>query len=561
MTAHPTAGATGQPPPPGSSPPPPASANQDRRQLLKNVVANYASFAVGLALSAVQAPILLHRVGAADFGLLAFLQGLASYAGLLEAGVSTSAVQRYARFAAEGDESALRTLTVTCRRFFLAATVVSAVVVGAATPLLGYVAHVRGGRLAEAQMVFVLLGSGVLASFLSMTYAAMLFGMGRSSRSSWTAVVLNVGSRAVTLVVVLLGGGILGVAAVGCASAVASSVAIVVVARRTFPSLDTAGVVFSGPMFKDMLRSGRNNAVIAVSSTMAIGLDTAVIGFVRPVSEVAPYSLSAQMVTTTRSVATLGTDQLAPGAAHTKALGREAATLRIFEGAVLVAVAVFVPLAAGMMAFGPQLLRIWLGRAPAQTYEVLVVLSVAALVQLPSSQAFRVLTAIDQNRALAVLALPAAAGNLAISVVCTMWWGPVGPAVGTLAVAVVLDFAVVPLLTVKTLGGNRMALVRDVLGPSAALAVVAGATAVLLRLAVPAGELPALGGCAGICAVVWCAALLILRRSVVGEVVTTGLRGRFGAAAVRVRGPLAPATAVLEAEQGPRSLDRQERDG
>jgi O-antigen/teichoic acid export membrane protein len=201
-----------------------------------------------------------------------------------------------------------------------------------------------------------------------------------------------------------------------------------------------------------LLRSGWRNVLIAVAGTIAWNLDTLVIGLIRPVAQVAPYSIALTTSNFTNSISSSGTALLLPSYAHSSALHDQDRQFRLYSKAVLFSMALAIPLVVALIAFGQALLRLWLGAVPPHTYQVLVALNIMILLAQPGAQSFVLLVGIGRNGLLAALALPAAIGNLGLSVAATFWLGPVGPAIGSLPQVVILEFVILPVVCCRTLG-------------------------------------------------------------------------------------------------------------
>jgi O-antigen/teichoic acid export membrane protein len=110
----------------------------------------------------------------------------------------------------------------------------------------------------------------------------------------------------------------------------------------------------------------------------------------------------------------------------------------------------------------------------------MIVLGVVTLLQRPGNQCFLFLTGIGRNRQLAVLASTGAAFNLAGSIVATYLWGPVGPALGSLPVVLVIDFVVLPMTVCRYLDVSLQRYLRTALAPVVPTAVAAGVIALAL---------------------------------------------------------------------------------
>jgi O-antigen/teichoic acid export membrane protein len=411
--------------PTGPNPP----ANASTRQLFRNVASGYLGLAVALLLSFFLTPIVLRELGRSDYGLWVVITSLGTYIGLLDAGVATAAVQQIASSIAVGDDARLGQILATAQVFFMVTGLLAVAGCAVFVPFLGAVFGVSRGSLPSAQVGLVLMGVFTGFGFLTSIPRASLYGGGRSDRMTVVGIGLAIATQGGQIAVVLLGGGLVGLFVVSAAGGLVGLVATTYVARRT-------GLMRRGrhrptrAVLGQLLRSGWRNVLIAVAGTIAWNLDT----------------------NFTNSISSSGTALLLPSYAHSSALHDQDRQFRLYSKAVLFSMALAIPLVVALIAFGQALLRLWLGAVPPHTYQVLVALNIMILLAQPGAQSFVLLVGIGRNGLLAALALPAAIGNLGLSVAATFWLGPVGPAIGSLPQVVILEFVILPVVCCRTLG-------------------------------------------------------------------------------------------------------------
>jgi hypothetical protein len=121
-----------------------------------------------------------------------------------------------------------------------------------------------------------------------------------------------------------------------------------------------------------------------------------------------------------------------------------------------------------------------LGTVPPKTYEIVIALGIMMALQLPGHQCFIFLTGIGRNKLLARFAVIGAVVNLAGSIGATFWLGPIGPAIGSLPVVLVIDFVLLPVVVCRCLGIRVREYARSALLPVLPGSIVAGAIALAL---------------------------------------------------------------------------------
>jgi O-antigen/teichoic acid export membrane protein len=461
---------------------PPLAANASTRQLFRNFASGYLGLAVSLVLSFFLTPIVLRQLGRSDYGLWVVITSLGAYIGLLDAGVATAVVQQIASSIAVGDDERLAKILATAQAFFLVTGLLAVAGCVVFVPFHGEVFGIPRGSLPSAEVGLVLMGVFTGVGFLNSVPKASLYGAGRSDRMAVIGIGLAIATQGAQIGVVLLGGGLVGLFAVSVAGGAVGLVATTYVARRT-------GLMRRGrgrparAVLGQLLRAGWRNVLIAVAGTIAWNLDTLVIGLIRPIGQVAPYSIAMTTSSFAGSISTSGTALLLPSYAHSSALHDQDRQFRLYSKAVLFSMAITIPLVVALIAFGQALLRLWLGSVPDHTYQVLVALNIVMIIGLPGTQSFLLLVGIGRNGLLAVLALPAAIANLGLSVAATFWLGPVGPAIGSLPQVTILEFVILPVVCCRTLGvAVRRYAIEALLPLGVPLAVSVAAAGLLLWL-------------------------------------------------------------------------------
>jgi O-antigen/teichoic acid export membrane protein len=455
-------------------------ANASNRQLSINFATGYAGLVVAIILSLFLTPITLRHFGNSTYGLWIVITAIGSYVGLFDAGVSTAAAQMVASATALQDDQRIADLLATAQVFFTGTAILAIGVIVALIPFVGHLFSVGTQSVNTARIALLLTGLVTVIAFLSSVPQSAIFGGGRNDRSSLLGIGTNLLTQGSQITVVLLGGGLVDLLLVSVAGALLGFGGLTWIAHR----LGFLGQRRGRPsraLLRDLVRSGRRNAVVALGGTIAYSLDAVVVGIILPVHQVTPYDLGLSTANFTRSAATTATGLLLPTYAHSFALNERDRQFRLFSRAVLASMCITVPMVVALFAFGQSLLHLWLGAVPPHTFQVLVALNIVVLLQLPGQQSFQYLTGIGRNKILARIALPAALMNLGMSIGATFWLGPVGPAIGSLPQVVILDFVALPVMACRAMEVSILRYFREAILPLVVPLAGAVAMAAILR--------------------------------------------------------------------------------
>ena len=470
------------------------------------------SYFVGIAFTLVLTRVLLHHLGVAQYGLWVVLQALIGYLGLLDAGVSTAAVQRVARLMAENDREGVAAVIRTGWVFFAASALVVIVVTVVVAPFLSSILHLGDISPTVAAATLVVLGLMTAVTFLQSVPTAVLFGSGRGDRTIQIGIVVLFVTQLGQIAVVLVGGGLVGLALVSTVGAAVGLVLTVLSVSRATGSSMRHGH-FDRALLGELLRFGSLQTVVTLAGVVSYQLDALLIGLILPVAQVAPYNVALSTANFNRSISAQGTAYLLPSYTHFETVGDRDRQARYFLRSVLTGVALSAPILVALAAFGDPLLTLWLGTVPARSYQIMVALGFVTVLQLPGHQSFLFLTGVGRNRTLAPLAVIGALANLAGSVAATFWLGPIGPAIGSLPVVVVLEFFVLPVVVCRHLRMPPRRYFREAIAPVVPVVAVAAAAALVLVHALPhAHGLGAVIGAGVIVAVSWIVAAAVTSR-------------------------------------------------
>lgn len=453
-----------------------------KRQLMKNATAGYVSFFVAAVIGFVVTPILVRHLGVSTFGVLGVLEATIGYLGLLDAGVSTALVQRVAALRAVGDVDRLRNTLGTARVINSISGIVLWIVSVIMATIVRSFIHLGGLSARPVQVALVLLGVSAAISTSSVTAAAVMFGGGRDDRSAVLSLFIGSGSRILQVLVVLHGGGLVGLCVVSTTSTVISTFSVIWLSRKTFPELRGSGWTFSRLEASVLLHVGLRNAILAIAGAASYGIDTVILGAIRTASQVTPYVLAARLVRLVGSLATRGINTFMPRIAHQHAQGDLDASYRSYMAGLFIVLSISLPLEVVLVVFGRPLLGLWLGIVPPHTYSVLTVFLVVTLAQLVGGQSSSVLIATQRQKIIARVAIPVALMNVAFSILATRRYGPLGPVLGSLPQAVLIEAIVYPAMACHALGVSPKRLVRDVAVPAIGIGALSVSVAYMMHL-------------------------------------------------------------------------------
>jgi O-antigen/teichoic acid export membrane protein len=469
----------------------------------RRVAVGTASNAVGRTVTVlagiVVTPIIVHAVGATDYGTWVLIASIAAIGVLFEFGMSAGLVKFVAEHTArdEIDQSARMVAAAAwiyrlIGAFFVVAGFGIAMVVPSLLGLEGETASI-----ARALGAMAALDLGI--SMISLAPLSVLKGLQRFpvvNAIQAAAAVLAVG---LTVVAVETDTGIVGVSAAWVFTTTFMTAGYFIVARRMAPEHLSARVHRDVEGLRRLVRHSRSIAAVQVAVHMQSRLDTLVIAAALPVRNVTPYSFAQRLADGTRTATDQFGKVLLPLASEVSATRERGAVRALFLTSTRLTMAISFAVGLPMALLGGPILEIWVGDEFAGYGALVAILACAAIVDLPSYAAAAVLQSLGRHGPIAWMATGSAVANVCLSIALVGPLGVEGVALGTLIASGVEIILFVLPYAARVLDVSLLrfasAVLLPLLVPSLALAaVLIGGDAIL-----PVSSLPRLAlvvGCA-----------------------------------------------------------------
>jgi O-antigen/teichoic acid export membrane protein len=402
------------------------------RRAAAGTATNVAGQAVVILTLLVLAPVVAHAVGPTDYGVWVLIGSVASFAFLLELGISAALVKFVAEQTAKGDvvEGAKMMAAANWLYALLAAVALGIGLLAALA--LPEVIDLHGADARLVRPLMTLIALDVAISVLAIPPMAVLRGLQRFPTVNAINGACAVTGLVITVIVLGVGGGIVGVAAAGAGNSALTYAVSLIAVRRIAPEFPVWRRTRDQPRIGRLLRFSGSIAVIQLADRMQTRLDVIVIAVWLPVGLVTPYNFAQRLATGTLIAGDQFGRVLLPLATEVGA-GRDPAALKpLFLTTVRLTLAIALGIGLPVAVLGGPILSVWVGHAYAGYGVVVAMLTVAAIIDLPSATAGYILQSIERHPPLAWMALGNGAVNLGLSIALVGPWGINGVAAGTL---------------------------------------------------------------------------------------------------------------------------------
>jgi O-antigen/teichoic acid export membrane protein len=420
-------------------------------RILRNVLSNWTSYLITAVVAFMLTPVVVHSLGATGYGLWTLVLSITGYFGLLDLGIRSSVSRFLARHLALNDD---RAVNATASGAFLI------LACGAIVALLGTVAivvfffdsfrvepeYARAGRIA-------LLITGVNVGFVLPLgiFSAILFASERFDVVSGVTIAMELARAALVVWLLRNGFGLIALALVALAITLFQYSAMGVIAKALHPRLKIGLRHLDWGVCRELFGFSVYRFVWIVANQLIFYADAVVIGLFLGAGAITHFAIAASLINYGRNVVFLLLDPLYPSAARMDADRDTPGLQRLLIVGTRMALLVALPLCVGLMFLGRQFVTLWMGSEYADSAAILMLLTIPQFGSMPQYVSALVLAGMAKHRTFAFVALAEGIANIVLSIVLVQRIGLIGVAWGTVIPALITNFLIIPLYTLRVL--------------------------------------------------------------------------------------------------------------
>ncbi|HEX2442023.1 MAG TPA: oligosaccharide flippase family protein [Methylomirabilota bacterium] len=409
---------------------------------VRNVLANWTGYVVGLLVNFVLSPRIVHHLGAADYGVWTLLVTVTAYLGLLDLGIRSAVTRYVARSESRGEQAA----SVEIASAALGVLGPLAVVALVASVGIGWLApalfHIPAGARTTTSEVAALIGAATAVTLVSGALGGVIVGRQRFDLLCVVDVTSTLVRAALVLTVIAADGGLVALAGAQLLVAITTAVLTAGLARRVHAGLRLRPT-WSRPHMRLIVTYGGFAFVAQLASSIIERSGVLVLGALGPVTAVTVFAIAGGLVDYVRALAGGIRTTLAPRASALEGRGQaEALRALTLQGARYTTLLVL-PIAATFVVRGATFIGLWMGPAyGAPSGAVLAVLAVRLVFLTATGAAANVMLGASRERSVAVVFVGEALLNVAATLALVPRLGVLGAAWGvavpTIAAAVIV---------------------------------------------------------------------------------------------------------------------------
>ena len=449
------------------------------RRVAVGTATNIIGQAVVIATLLALAPIIVHAVGATDYGVWVLVGSVASFAFLLELGISSALVKYVAQHTAAGDvqEAAAMVAAATWLYGLLGTMILTGgLLVAFGLPEL---VALHGAVARLIRPLAALTALDVAISVVAVAPMAVLRGLQRFPIINAVNAAGAITGLLLTVIALLAGAGIVGVAAVGAFNSALTYAASMILGWRIAPGYLNRAPRRDRVRVRRLFRFSRSIAAIQVAGQLQNRVDAVIIAAALPIRLVTPYNFAQRLAVGTSIAGDQFGGVLLPLATEMGSRGDPYVLRRLFLTAVRLTLAIALGVGLPLAILGGQILGIWVGQQYAGYGAVVMLLATAAIIDLPARPAGFVLQSIERHEPVAWMAIGGGLANVGISIALVGSYGINGVAAGTL-IATTAEIALFVLpYAARVLGVSVREIVAEVITPLLVPALILSAILVV----------------------------------------------------------------------------------
>ena len=348
------------------------------RRFFSNTILNYAGQGFILALTFLTVPYTVHHLGPELFGVVALVQVMAGFAGLLNLGIGRALTKYVSELYWKGEFEAISQLFQTAWATSMMAGVAGLIGLIAPSDLIGRL-FFRGGPEVEGVVYFAICVSafGLFTSMLLEVIVALPAGLQQFDICNALNVLVAIVRSLGPVIALASGYSIRAVLIVILASNLFAVVAFAVAACSLIPNLSLLPS-FSWPAFQKLFRFSLPLLLSALSSLIIFRIDRFILAYYMPLAAVTfftlPYTLSEKITTGVTNI----TSVVLPFTSELHSIGVQDKLHELYLQSTKTVTLVTVPFTAILLTLPEPILRFWLGSEYAERGTVVLSLLGAA---------------------------------------------------------------------------------------------------------------------------------------------------------------------------------------
>jgi len=434
-------------------------------QVLRSTISNYIGRFVGLAAWFLLTPFILHQLDSSLYGLWVLVGSVVAYGSLLDFGIAGAITKYVAEYQAKGQLAEAKNLVATALSLYILFGSIVTLASVAVSPVFPQWFGISEEYQRTASWLVVLSGLGMGLAIPSASTTAILRGMQRFDLMNLLGVTTTLLSAGTIVAVLLAGGGVIGLVIATMLVNLTMQIPAILLIYRIAPELRFGLTKPDIKTLRTVTSFSSSLFLIHVGGQLESKTDEIVIGAFLPINAVTPYNLARKLSTLPQMVTDQFLSLILPLASALHAENDQARLRSLYIISTRLTLGLFLAFGISLMIMAGPILTIWVGAEFAEYAYLVVILTLASLIDIPTWPAGFVLQGIARHRFTAVTALCTGITNLALSLLLVRSLGLTGVALGTLIPTIIFALGFVLPYAIRVIGVSLKEMYLQVILP------------------------------------------------------------------------------------------------
>ncbi len=434
--------------------------------LFRSTISNYIGRVIGTGIWFVLTPFVLDQLEPTWYGLWVLVGSVTSYGGLFDFGIAGAITKYVAEYRAKEQLDDAQHLVGTALITYFALGSLVVLLSIAFAPVFPRIFNIPVANHSLARLLVILSGIGTGLAIPSNSITAVLRGLQRFDLLNLIGIISTLLLAGATITVLFLGGGIIGYAVTGVAVNIVMLVPSVWLIHRIAPDLRFGLVGASSKMFRKLTSFSSSLFMHRIGGQLETRTDEIVIGTFLPVSSVTPYNIARKLSAFPQMLTEQFLTLLLPLASKLHAENEMLQLRTVYIISTRLTLAVFMPVGVSLIFLAAPFLSAWVGEEFAAHAHLVLILSLASMIDTTTWPAGSVLQGMGLPRFSGIASIITGLSNLVLSLVLVRTMGLTGVALGTLIPTAVACIGFVLPYTMRSIGAHLRDVISQVLVPA-----------------------------------------------------------------------------------------------
>ena len=401
-----------------------------KQRVFRNSSLEMASKVVGVAAGIFLSPYLIHSLTKETYGLWVLIGSVVGYFGFTDFGVRIATGRLVAYYRARQDAAKVNHTINTSLALLTASGLVVTLLTFLLSPHFGRLFHI-GPTVPHIPAAVFLCGFAVAVGLPLTVFEGCLAGYERYDLINIVEIFMTIGRVGLTIWMIELGYGILALAAINFALTVAGGGVKFLLCYRVFEPLHVAVEHINRLTIRETYATSIWFLILAISVRISFFTDNIVLGYFRTTGEVAIYSIAGRLTQYALVAVAAFNVVLMPVSAGYDAQADLARQRRLLLLGTRASFAAAIFIATIFLAYGGQIIHIWVGSGFELAAIVLAILTFPLITQASQTTTLMVMQGMAKHKNLSLIYLVEALANLILSLILVRPLGMIGVALGT----------------------------------------------------------------------------------------------------------------------------------